>query len=444
MLRQPRFPHSIAAAILLSGAIALADEVKTSAAMLGIRFVEGSSSKLIVDRNGRSYTVDLVSKRITESGGAQAGSQEKTGGSADGAAIFRENCARCHGADGKGNSSQGTPDFTNPKTLASLSDEEVIKTIEQGRKGTKMPAWSGKLTDAQIRSVAEYVRSLGSGHGSGQLGTSPAEGAGTSKVYTAGDDVLVTLPTGRRLDRHGVYVNFTHRFAFDPAFSGEARGGALLGLDGFALASFGFGYGVTKKLSVDVFRSPTFIGRPIQLMAAYNVWDEHDGKPLNIAGRFSVQGLNDFSREFTESFEAIVSRSITARAQIYAVPTFSVANRRLLQPVSYRSEDIPAVAGLNSFALGVGLSIDIRPTVALLAEIDPTLVNFRELGIHRPAYAFGIQKKIRRHAFTLGLTNAPGSTVAQRSGTRASFLNDPNADTPSGLFLGFDLTRQIH
>ena len=88
--------------------------------------------------------------------------------------------------------------------------------------------------------------------------------------------------------------------------------------------------------------------------------------------------------------------------------------------------------------------MDIRPTVALIAEVIPTLVNGRELGIHRPAYGFGIQKKIWRHAFTFGFTTSPGTTISQRAGTRASFLNDPAADTPGGLFIGFDLTRQIY
>jgi hypothetical protein len=99
--------------------------------------------------------------------------------------------------------------------------------------------------------------------------------------------------------------------------------------------------------------------------------------------------------------------------------------------------------GVNAFSLGVGLAIDIRPSVALLAEVIPTLVNARELDIHRPVFSFGIQKKIWRHAFTLGLTTSPGTTVSQRAATNASFLNEPGADTFGGLFLGFDLTRQI-
>jgi hypothetical protein len=82
--------------------------------------------------------------------------------------------------------------------------------------------------------------------------------------------------------------------------------------------------------------------------------------------------------------------------------------------------------------------------VALVAEVIPTLVNGRDLGIHRPAYSFGIQKKIWRHAFTFGFSNGPGTTVSQRAGTRATFIGDPSADKPGGLFVGFDLTRQIY
>ena len=82
--------------------------------------------------------------------------------------------------------------------------------------------------------------------------------------------------------------------------------------------------------------------------------------------------------------------------------------------------------------------------VALLGEAIPTLFHASELGIHRPAYSFGIQKKIYRHAFTLGFSISPGVTTSQRAGTRATFLGDPGSERPQGLFLGFDLTRRVH
>lgn len=364
------------------------------------------------------------------------------GKSPAGQQVFTQNCAVCHGADGKGKATMKTPDFTDPKVQASLTDEQIASTIRSGKKGTTMPAWSGKLTDEEINAVAAYVRSLGSG-GSPRGPGSAGDTGKRPNVYDAGDDWLMTLPTGRPLARRGLYVNFAHRFAFDPAFSGTARGGSLAGLDGVAIASFCFRYGITDRLSASIYRSPSLIARPIQLLLAYNILKEAGGSPFNAVFRVSVEGQNTFAKNFTENLELIFSRSLTSRAQLYFVPTVSFNDRRLVLPRSFRSRDIPGVPGVNAFSTGAGAAVDVSRTTALLAEVIPTLVNGRELGIHRPAYAFGIQKKILRHAFTLGFTNSPGTTVSQRAATRASYLNLPEADKPSGLFIAFNLMRQL-
>ncbi len=82
-------------------------------------------------------------------------------GAAEGDAVFKARCTGCHGPDGKGKAAIGTPDFTSAKTQSGLSDADVIDTITNGRKGTIMPAWKGKLSDEEIAAVASYVRSLG-------------------------------------------------------------------------------------------------------------------------------------------------------------------------------------------------------------------------------------------------------------------------------------------
>jgi mono/diheme cytochrome c family protein len=435
-------------------AAAIPHEVSPAfAAALGIEFVKDSSSSVIVERGGKRYVVDLVARTVREadpapmpahpiSGNTEAGSAFMAP-QVDGARVFKDHCAMCHGPEGKGVPDFKTPNFTDPKIQASLTDEQILSTIENGKKGTPMPAWRTELPAAEIKAAAAHIRSFGAGGNQQQRAAAQAGQEQNPKVYKPGDDLLLSLPTGRRLTRHGFYINFTHRFAFDPAFSGTARGGALAGLDGFSLSSFGFRYGVTDKFSVSIYRSPTFIGRPIQMMAAYNFLDERDGQPLNAAVRFSVEGQNNFARNFTENIEGVFSRSITRRAQIYFVPTVSFNDHKLFSPNGYLSSQIPILPGYDAVSLGAGLSVDVRPTVALVAEVIPTVVNGRPLGIHRPAYSFGIQKKIWRHAFTFGFTTSPGTTVSQRAGTVASFLGDPAADKPRGMFIGFDLTRQI-
>jgi hypothetical protein len=348
-----------------------------TASDLGVLFVKDSTSRIIVERDGKRYVVDLISHEV------------------------REEAA----------------ESTSTSTAASVSTSNTS------------PSGSG-----------------------------PASPLADANIYKPGDDLVFSVPTGRPLDRHGLYLNFTHRFPYGSAFTGPAEGGTLLGLDNFAIPSFGLRYGVTSKLSVMATRSPSVIGRPIELMAAYNFLDEHNGHLVNAAVRFSVDGQNDFGKNFAESLELVVSRSLGHRAQIYAVPTLSLHARPLLSESSITDAppDLPCNSGVlvadgpitvrscaNTISLATALAVDIRPTVALVAEAIPTLVNGDELGIHRPAYAFGIQKKIWRHAFTFGFTNGPTTMVSQRGGTRATFLGDTTADKPGGLFIGFDLTRQI-
>jgi mono/diheme cytochrome c family protein len=402
-----------------------------------VSYVDGSHSTLLLNLDGKQYVLDVASRSIRDAGpeAPQAASTAPSGG----ADLFRQNCAGCHGSDGRGTRKAGTPDFTSRSIQSGLSDQQIIDTVKNGKPG-RMPAWSGKLSDAQIAELASYIRSLASG-ASGSSSTEKQEAAAPG-VYQPGDDLLVSLPTGKAVDRHSLVLNFTHRFT-DTAFTGQGKGAELLGLDSVSISSFGLRYGVTDRLSVSVWRSPSFIGRPIQIMAAYNLLDENHEAPLNVAVRVSVEGQNNFQRSFTENIETIFSRTIMSRAQLYVVPTASFNARRLVGG-GLLSSQIPDFPGINTFSIGFGGAIDIRPTVALVAEVIPTLLNSAELGIHRPAYSFGIQKKIWRHAFTLALTNSPGTTVSQRAGTRATYVGDPHADTPAGLSLGFDLMRQIH
>jgi len=78
----------------------------------------------------------------------------------DGGDLFKQKCSMCHGADGKGFSALKTPDFTDPKVQASLSDQQIVDTIKNGKKGTAMPAFGDKLSDDQVQSLLKYIRSL--------------------------------------------------------------------------------------------------------------------------------------------------------------------------------------------------------------------------------------------------------------------------------------------
>jgi cytochrome c oxidase cbb3-type subunit 3 len=85
----------------------------------------------------------------------QAGPAPDNGGD-----LFRRQCSMCHGIDGKGFAGLKTPNFTDPKVQASLTDKEITATIKNGRKGTEMPGFGGRLHDDQIQALVTYIRSL--------------------------------------------------------------------------------------------------------------------------------------------------------------------------------------------------------------------------------------------------------------------------------------------
>jgi cytochrome c oxidase cbb3-type subunit 3 len=80
--------------------------------------------------------------------------------------LFSENCAACHGAEGRGGAAIA---LANPVYLAIADDASIRKVIAQGVPGTAMPAFAqsagGMLTDAQIDVITKEIRSRWSRRG---------------------------------------------------------------------------------------------------------------------------------------------------------------------------------------------------------------------------------------------------------------------------------------
>jgi mono/diheme cytochrome c family protein len=80
---------------------------------------------------------------------------------APGADTYKAKCAMCHGADGLATSQMAKNmkvlSFKAP-TMMKASDAQFIASTKKG-KGT-MKGYAGKLTDAQIKDVIAYVRTL--------------------------------------------------------------------------------------------------------------------------------------------------------------------------------------------------------------------------------------------------------------------------------------------
>ncbi|MDD9741121.1 cytochrome-c oxidase, cbb3-type subunit III [Marinovum sp. SP66] len=91
-----------------------------------------------------------------------SGPPQDAGEVAAGAQVFADQCASCHGADGSGDRMQGAPDLTDAIWLYGGDFARLVETVHNARYGV-MPAWQGRLTEAQIRAVSAYVHGLGGG-----------------------------------------------------------------------------------------------------------------------------------------------------------------------------------------------------------------------------------------------------------------------------------------
>jgi cytochrome c553 len=76
-------------------------------------------------------------------------------------------CARCHGADGKGQTNMGrklgAKDYSDASVQAALTDEAAFKAIKEGFKdkdGKPAMRPSEKLSDEDIKGLVAYMRTF--------------------------------------------------------------------------------------------------------------------------------------------------------------------------------------------------------------------------------------------------------------------------------------------
>ncbi|MGE3248151.1 MAG: cytochrome-c oxidase, cbb3-type subunit III [Beijerinckiaceae bacterium] len=81
---------------------------------------------------------------------------------AKGAAVFKEQCASCHGEDGKGKQEFGGPNLTDAIWLYGSDKATIVYGLNNGR-GSVMPQWQGRLDEPTIKALAVYVHALGGG-----------------------------------------------------------------------------------------------------------------------------------------------------------------------------------------------------------------------------------------------------------------------------------------
>ena len=80
---------------------------------------------------------------------------------------WTHHCAKCHGAEGKGDTKIAQKlkieDFTNPEVQKKFTDDQAFDAIKNGLKRdgkTVMNALGKKLSDEEITEMVSFVRSM--------------------------------------------------------------------------------------------------------------------------------------------------------------------------------------------------------------------------------------------------------------------------------------------
>ena len=71
--------------------------------------------------------------------------------------IYNDNCAACHGEEGKG-VAKGTPNFTDKQWQQRFNDGQFAVSIKNGK--NTMPGFAGKLNSEQMYALIAYVRNF--------------------------------------------------------------------------------------------------------------------------------------------------------------------------------------------------------------------------------------------------------------------------------------------
>jgi len=249
---------------------------------------------------------------------------------------------------------------------------------------------------------------------------------------------IINLPTTLSMPRHGSYFRLTHRFARDlrrGSFGQLAED--LFALDNGAIIGLEYRFGITGDLQAGVHRS--ILSRTIMVFGRYDRWRQNETLPVSISLIGAVEGLGNLTDHHQPTIAAAISRTINSAIVFYAVPAY-VAHTAAADFLSGHGEHdhgVPAMTETeehagheDTFMLGLGGRVRLRPSVFVAAEVTPRLAG-HDPG--RATWGVALEKKTEGHTMQINFTNSFATTFGQLA--RLGHEHD--------IYLGFNITRRF-
>ncbi|MSO83728.1 MAG: hypothetical protein EXQ53_10605 [Acidobacteria bacterium] len=234
------------------------------------------------------------------------------------------------------------------------------------------------------------------------------------------DFVVVSMPTTLRVPRHKSSFRVTHRFG---RALGSGDFGSLVedffGLDSGAQIGLEYRFGLMRGTQAGIHRTSD---RTIEFFAQHDLMQQRAGRPVGLAIIGSVDGTNNFRDRYSPALGATISRTIPRVGAVYLQPVW--VNNSSPLPSALTDDN-------DSFLLGVGTRLRVRPTVYVVAEIIPRVAG-HDPGVHQAS--FGLEKRAGGHTFQVNFSNGFGTTMGQIA--RGGTANDD-------WYLGFHISRKF-
>jgi len=250
-------------------------------------------------------------------------------------------------------------------------------------------------------------------------GQTPADDPAALKLAEP-DFNVIGLPTSLRLPKYGSAFRVTHRFtrALNDGDFGDVAAD-LFGLDSGAQIGLEYRFGIAPNTQIGIHRTSN---RTIEFFGQYAAIRQSAGRPVDVSALVTIEGTNNFKDSYSPAIGAIVSRTVGDVAAFYVEPIW-VNNTNVL-PKQLADDN-------NTFMVGVGGRVRVRPTVYIAAEVAPR-TGFKP-GVNHGSFA--IEKRAGGHLFQLNFSNAFGTTMAQIA---------RGGPVENDWHLGFNISRKFY
>lgn len=232
------------------------------------------------------------------------------------------------------------------------------------------------------------------------------------------DFTIIGLPTTLKIPRFASAFRVTHRFT-RPLGAGDFGdlAGDFFGFDAGAQIGLEYRFGIMSGTQIGIHRTSD---RTIQFFAQQHLIEQ--GKsPVGVDLIATADGTNNFRDSYSPAVGAVLSRTLGRHGALYAHPIW-INN----------TNDLPSeiVDDNDTFIVGLGTRLRLRPTVYLVGEMIPRFGNTPN-STHA---SFGIEKRAGGHSFQINFSNGFGTTMAQlaRGGV--------DSDT---WYIGFNISRKF-